>query len=169
MTLDGSASTFAARYAWTQTGGAAVTLAKADTAKPTFTAPATTTAQTLTFQLTVRNAAGQQPSTATVTVTTDPDDLTVASAQFKRGGAEWRIRGNAQYCTANNAITFKWNKPGATAVVLGQQVPSLAGGVCSFDFRLKNAPAAAQPTAAGTITVTSAMGGQVLNQTFTLG
>jgi len=41
--------------------------------------------------------------------------------------------------------------------------------VCSFDFRLKNAPAAAQPTAAGTITVTSVMGGRLPNQTFVFG
>ncbi len=53
--------------------------------------------------------------------------------------------------------------------MLGTATASLAAGVCSYDFRLKNAPATSQPTAAGTITVTSAMGGQVPNSAFTFG
>ena len=167
VTLNGSASTFAASYTWTAPAG--ITLSRTDVANPTFIAPASSTPQTLTFSLTVKDAAGLQPSTATVTVTTDPDDLSVDSASFKRGGAEWRIRGTAQYCSANNAVTFSWNKPGSAPVVLGTQTPTLAAGVCSFDFRLKNAPAAAQPTAAGTITVTSVMGGRLPNQTFVFG
>ena len=169
VTLSGSASAFAASYSWSQTGGPAVTLSRTDVANPTFIAPANTTPQTLTFQLTVKDAAGLHPSTDTVIVTTDPDDLGVASAQFKRGGAEWRIRGTAQYCSANNAVTFTWNKPGATPVVLGTLTPALAAGVCSYDFRLKNAPTAAQPTAGGTITATSVMGGLAANQTFVFG
>ena len=165
ITLDGSASTFAASYAWTQTGGPAVTLAKADTANPTFTAP--TNAQALTFTLTVTAANGTK-AVDTVVVTSDLDDLGVDSASFKRGGAEWRIRGTAQYCSANNAITFTWNKAGAP-VVLGTTTPTLAAGVCSYDFRLKNAPTAAQPTGTGTITVTSVMGGSVVNFPYTFG
>ena len=169
VTLNGTASAFAASYSWTQIGGPAVVLSRTDVANPTFIAPANTTQQTLKFTLTVKDAAGGQPSAATVTVTTDPDDLGVDSASFKRGGAEWRIRGTAQYCSANNAVTFTWNKPGSTPVVLGTQTPTLAAGVCSFDFRLKNAPAAAQPTAGGTVTVTSVMGGLQANQTFIFG
>ena len=107
-------------------------------------------------------------STDTVVVTTDPDTLSVDSATFKRGGNEWRVRGTAQYCSANNLVTFTWNRPGSAPVVLGSQTPSLAVGVCSFDFRLKDAPTTSRPTAAGTITVTSVMGGQVVNQTFQL-
>ena len=142
-------------------------MAKADTANPTFVVPSSTTPQTLTFTLKVTGVGGAI-STDTVVVTTDPDDLSVDSAQFKRGGNEWRVRGTAQYCSANNLITFTWNKPGGTAVVLGSQTPTLAVGVCSFDFRLKDAPTTARPTAAGTITLTSVMGGQVVNQTFAL-
>ncbi len=85
------------------------------------------------------------------------------------GGAEWRIRGTAQYCSANNAVTFTWNKPGSAPVVLGTQTPALAAGVCSSDFRLKNAPAVTQPTAAGTVTVTSVMGGLLVTQPFVFG
>jgi LmbE family N-acetylglucosaminyl deacetylase len=55
-------------YAWTQTGGPAVTLTGATTATPTFTAPAATaSAQVLQFQLTVGD--GTQTSTDSVAVT----------------------------------------------------------------------------------------------------
>jgi hypothetical protein len=169
VTLNGTASQFAAAYAWTPPAG--ITLAKADTANPTFVVPASTTPQNLTFTLKVTSASGAT-STDTVLVTSDPDDLSIDSATFKRGGNEWRVRGTAQYCSANNLVTFTWNKPvtggGTTPVVLGSETPALAVGICSFDFRLKNAPTTARPTVAGTITVTSAMGGQVVNQTFQL-
>ena len=172
VSLDGSASQFAASYAWTSTNPA-ITLAKADTANPTFIVPANTTAQNLTFTLKV-TAANGTTSTDTVLVTTDPDDLSVDSATYKRGGTEWRVRGTAQYCSANNLITFTWNKPGATPtspttpVVLGSTTPTLALGVCSFDYRLKSAPTTARPTTAGTITVTSLLGGTAPNQAFSL-
>ena len=169
VTLDGSQSQFAASYLWT--GPAGITLAKADTANPTFVVPASTAAQSLTFNLKITSTSGAV-SNDQVVVTTDPDDLGIDSATYKRGGLEWRIRGTAQYCSANNLVTFTWNKPvsggGTTPVVLGSETPTLAVGVCSFDFRLKNAPTTARPTVAGTITVTSVMGGQVVNQTFQL-
>jgi hypothetical protein len=169
VTLDGSDSTFASSYAWTTLSG--VTLAKADTANPTFVVPTSAAPQNLTFTLKVTSASGAT-STDTVLVTTDPDNITVDSATFKRGGAEWRVRGSAQYCSANNLITFTWNKPVAggttTPVVLGSTTPTLALGVCTFDYRLKNAPTASSPTAAGTISVTSVLGGSALNQAFQL-
>jgi hypothetical protein len=168
VTLDGSDSAFAAAYAWT--GPAGLTLAKPDTANPTFVVPASTTTQNLTFTLTV-TAANGTTSTDTVLVTTRPDTISVDSATYKRGGTEWRIRGTANYCSANNLITITWNKPGAagtTPVVLGTATPALAVGVCSFDYRLKSTPTAAQPGAAGTISVTSTLGGSALNQAFQL-
>jgi hypothetical protein len=169
VTLNGTASQFALHFAWT--GPVGITLAKADTANPTFVVPATTAPQNLTFTLKITSASGAT-STDTVIVSTDPDDVSIDAATFKRGGNEWRVRGTAQYCSANNLITFTWNKPvaggGTTPVVLGSQTPALAVGVCSFDYRLKDAATTARPTAGGTITVTSVMGGQVVNQTFQL-
>jgi hypothetical protein len=167
VTLDGTGSTFASSYAWLQTGGPAVTLVNANTANPTFVAPASTAPQTFTFSLTIKDVNGT-PATDTVQVTTDPDDLVFTSAQFKRGGAEWRVRGDAQYCSANNLVSVYWNKPGASPVLLGTTTPTAALGVCSWDFRLKNAPAALQPTAAGTVTIRSTLGGELLNRAFAL-
>jgi sugar lactone lactonase YvrE len=51
---DGNVLTFA----WAQTGGTIVALSSATVASPTFTAPTTTAAQTLTFELTVNDGAG---------------------------------------------------------------------------------------------------------------
>jgi hypothetical protein len=167
VTLNGTGSTFASSFAWLQTGGPAVTLVNPNTANPTFVVPSATTSQTFTFTLTIKDVNGT-PSTDTVQVTTDPDDLVFTSASFKRGGAEWRVRGDAQYCSANNLVSVYWNKPGATPVLLGTATPTAALGVCSFDFRLKNAPAALQPTAAGTVTIRSALGGELLNRAFAL-
>ena len=55
VTLNGTASAFAASYTWSQTGGPAVTLSRTDVANPTFIAPANSTQQTLTFTLTVKD------------------------------------------------------------------------------------------------------------------
>ena len=65
-------------------------------------------------------------------------------------------------------MSFYWNKPGSTPVLLGTITPTAALGVCSYDFRLKNTPAALRPTVAGTITAKSALGGEVLNRAFNL-
>jgi hypothetical protein len=167
VTLDGTGSTFASTFAWVQTGGPAVTLNNAKTANPTFVVPSATTSQTFTFSLSITDVNGT-PATDTVQVTTDPDDLVFTSASFKRGGAEWRVRGDAQYCSANNLVSVFWNKPGASPVLLGTTTPTAALGVCSFDFRLKNTPAAMVPAAAGTVTIRSALGGELLNRAFTL-
>ncbi len=166
VTLDGTASKFASSFSWAQTGGDPVVLKNATTANPTFVVPSATTSQNYTFTLTIKDVNGT-PSTDSVTVSTDPDDVTVDSAQYKRGNLEWRVRGGAQYCSANNLVSVYWNKPGSTPVLLGTTTPTATLGVCGFDFRLKNTPAALRATAAGTITVKTALGGD-LTTTFNL-
>jgi hypothetical protein len=167
VTLDGSASKFASSYLWAQTGGSPVTLSNATTANPTFVVPAATTSTAYTFTLTIKDVNGTA-STDTVVVTTDPDNISVDGASYKRGSLEWRVRGAAQYCSANNLVSVYWNKPGAAPQLLGTTTPVADLGVCTFDFRLKNTPTALRATAAGTVTVRSALGGESLNQTFTL-
>jgi hypothetical protein len=72
VTLDGSASSDAdglpLTYSWTQTGGDAVTLTGADSARPTFTAPAATEVTMLEFQLTVSDGAASDIDTVVVLV-----------------------------------------------------------------------------------------------------
>lgn len=62
VTLDATGSTDSdgtiASYAWVQTAGTTVTLDDNTAAQPTFTAPSTDTAQTLTFELTVTDDGG---------------------------------------------------------------------------------------------------------------
>jgi hypothetical protein len=92
----------------------------------------------------------------------------VDDAQYKRGSLEWRVRGSAQYCSANNLVSVYWNRTGSAPVLLGTITPVADLGVCTYDFRLKNTPSALRATAAGTVTVRSALGGEVLNRAFTL-
>lgn len=168
VTLNGSATLFATSYQWSVVSGPAITLNAATTANATFTVPASSTPATWVLRLTATNGAGSD--TDDVTVTSDPDDLQLTQAVYKAGGAEWRVRGDAQHCSANNTVTVKWNKVGASPIILGTATPTLALGVCSWDFRLKNAATTLRPTAntQGTITVTSVLGGQLLNQPFQL-
>jgi hypothetical protein len=167
VTLDGTASKFASTFAWVQTAGPAVTLTNAGTANPTFVVPSATTSTSYTFALTIKDVNGTA-ATDTVVVTTDPDDITVDDAQYKRGSLEWRVRGSAQYCSANNLVSVYWNKVGSAPVLLGTASPTATLGVCTYDFRLKNTPTASRPTAAGTVTVRSALGGEVLARSFNL-
>jgi hypothetical protein len=167
VTLDGTASKFASSFAWVQSAGPAVTLTNAATANPTFVVPSSTTSASYTFTLTIKDVNGTA-STDTVVVTTDPDTITVDDAQYKRGSLEWRVRGGAQYCSANNLVSVYWNKPGSAPVLLGTTTPIADLGVCTYDFRLKNTPTALRATAAGTVTVRTALGGEVLNRAFTL-
>jgi hypothetical protein len=174
VTLDGTASKFASTYAWSEAAGDAkkVTLSNTSVANPTFTVPASSTPLVFNFTLTITDVNGTQASD-TVQVTSDPGAVTVDSASYKRGSLEWRVRGSAKYCSANNVISVYWNKPAtsttpASSVLVGTASPALALGVCSYDFRLKNAPTALRPTAAGTVTVRSTFGGEALDQPFQL-
>ena len=94
VTLDGTGSTFASTFDWAQTGGPTITLNNAKTANPTFVVPSASTPQTFTFSLSITDVNGT-PATDSVQVTTDPDNLVFTSASYKRGGAEWRVRGDA--------------------------------------------------------------------------
>jgi hypothetical protein len=173
VTLDGTASKFASSFAWTQDAGDQVQLGTAlknpTTANPTFVVPASGTPLTFNFTLTIKDVNGTA-STDRVQVVTDPGVVTVDSAFYKRGDLQWRVSGSAKYCSANNLISVYWNKPattgGTTPTLIGTTTPALALGVCTWEFRVKNVAAALRPTAAGTITVRSAYGGEALNRPF---
>ncbi|WP_143447776.1 PKD domain-containing protein [Kineosporia sp. R_H_3] len=158
VTLNGSGSVFTTGYAWTAPTG--VTLNGANTANPTFTVPVTAVDGSWTFTLTATGASGSVASTDTVTVTSDIDDVTVDSATYKTGGTEWRVRGTAQYCSANNTVDVYWNTGPTTRVKLGSTTPAGDLGVCGYDFRLKNTPSNMRPGVNGTVTVESKLGGK---------
>lgn len=81
VTLDGSSSDPAdeiVSYQWSQVGGQQVTLSNNNTAKASFIAPSVDTSTTLTFQLTVKDAEGDQ-DTAAVGITVNPEGTTPTS------------------------------------------------------------------------------------------
>ena len=160
VNLDGTSSKFASAYSWTQatTDGTQVTLRNPTTANPSFVVPASSQPLTLNFKLTITDVNGTT-ATDTVRVVTDPGSVSVDSASYKAGNLEWRVRGTAKFCAAGNLVSVYWNKPGTSPVLLGTTTPTLALGVCDYDFRLKNVPTALRPTAAGTVTAKSAYGG----------
>ena len=170
VTLDGTGSLFTTSYAWTQTGGPAVTLTGANTANPSFVAPVN--AGPLTFTLTASGPGGA-PSTDTVMAAMNLDDVTLdAGAFYKAGNTEWRMSGTAEHCLANNIVTITWNLPATAPApqqrIVGTAATVLAGGTCTWEFRIKDAPANLRPTAAtqGTITISSSLGGFRPNQSY---
>jgi hypothetical protein len=101
--LDGSGSTDATSYAWTQTGGPTVTLTGAKTATPSFTMPKG--ADPLTFQLTASNASGADPTPDEVVITPKPDTVNISRAQFTRSTREWRVEGTSDVFGPGVTIT----------------------------------------------------------------
>ncbi len=125
VTLDGSGSSDAngdpLTYAWSQTGGTAVTLSSATVAKPTFTAP--TTAGTLTFSLTVND--GKVDSAAdsvVITVNAPPvNQPPTANAGPDRGvdtGTLVTLDGSGSSDPNGDPLTYAWSQTGGTAVTL---------------------------------------------------
>jgi hypothetical protein len=101
--LDGTGSTDATGYAWTQTGGPSVTLTGAKTATPSFTMPKG--ADPLTFQLTASNASGADPTPDEVVITPTPDNVTISRAQYTRSTREWRVEGTTDVFGPGVTIT----------------------------------------------------------------
>jgi len=102
ITLDGSASTDAEgplTYSWSQTGGPALTLANADTAAPSFTAPNVTADTPLNFDLTVTDS-GSLTAIDSVTVNvqmldTDSDGMSDLWEQSNFGSMAMTATGDA--------------------------------------------------------------------------
>ena len=110
-------------YSWTQTGGTAVTLTGADTATPSFTAPAGPA--TLTFELTVCDqeplcdtdtvviTVGEQPPVNQAPTADAGDDQTVAA------GATVNLDGTGSSDPdAGDTLDYSWTQTGGTAVTL---------------------------------------------------
>ena len=124
VNLDGSGSSDAdgsiAAYAWTQTAGTPVTLTGADTATPSFSAPAVTADTTLTFQLTVTDDDGQ-PDTDTVQVTIVNNIAPVADAgadQTVNEGVTVNLDGSGSSDADGSIAAYAWTQTAGTPVTL---------------------------------------------------
>jgi hypothetical protein len=150
-TLDGSASTNAESYLWTQVSGPAVTLTGATTAKPTFTyvnqllpaAPGPNPTfvfnnAPLVFQLRVTNPAGS--ATRNVTIRPQADAFTGLAVRYRTGNNEWRISGN-------------------TTLLAGQRVSAVLGS--TLTGRVIGTPQAVDTTGAFSIRVTGPAPGAI--------
>lgn len=119
VTLDGSASSATsgiASYAWTQVAGTGVSLNGADTATPSFTAPAA--AGVLTFQLSVTDNFG---TTATDTVDVTVNAAPVADAgpdQTVGTGAQVSLNGTASSDGDGTIVAYAWMQTSGTPVAL---------------------------------------------------
>jgi hypothetical protein len=169
VTLSGAASSDPddgiASYAWTQTGGAAVTLANANSVSATFTAPNVTTSTPLTFQLTVRDRANQA-ATDTVVVTVNPTTVNrppVANAgpdKTVRSRSTVRLSGSASTDPDDGIASYQWTQTagvsvrltGASTVNVSFVAPRTTSRSVSLTFRLTVRDRAGQ-SSSDTVTV----------------
>jgi hypothetical protein len=153
VTLDGSSSydpdTDPITYQWTQTGGTAVALADADTAKASFTAPmlggGVGGGQALTFALTVSDGALSQTAMARVVVeqVDHPPVANAGPAQTVKPGATVGLDGSLSFDPDNDAISYQWVQVAGPSVALSAAnvasprftAPSVSG-VVPLTFRL---------------------------------
>ncbi len=155
VTLDGSASTSAATYAWTQiaaVGDPTAVLTGANTAKPTFTFPAYKSPANngpLTFQLVVGNTSGPSaPARVTITPTTDSVAITVA--QYTRNRSLWRVDGTSTIL-AGQAVVVHLGP--LTGPVLGTTAVDAVGA-----FSMRGTPGIVGRSGQ-TVSIESALGG----------
>jgi hypothetical protein len=155
--LNASASTGAATFAWTQVSGAHADLTGANTARASFTMPASATP--LVFQVSVTGPGGA--ATDQVTITAQPDVLAVTRSEFGVSQAQWRIDGTASILD-NNIVTVYLGNGTNGAVIGSAQVDPVDG---TFDVRVRGSNVS--PTGFSTVTVQTSRGGLLANVPFT--
>ena len=168
VNLNGTTTTGAVSYQWTQVGVAAgdpvVTLAGATTATPSFTFPLMLTPDSnspVTLELTATGPGGT--STDQVVVSPQAENLVVTAAQYRSDKLEWRVDGTSSILAGQRI-----------KVHLGSSLNGAVIGTANVDatglFRIKiaNTPVAARPPANVTsypISVESTTGGRLSGAT----
>jgi subtilisin family serine protease len=122
VTLDGTHSAASTvSYAWTQSGGPAMTLTHASTASPTFTAPTVASPTPLAFTLAVTDARGATAS-GTVTITVlGPPIANAGPGQTVADGSTVTLDGTASAGSADpdgGIVSWAWAQTGGRAVTL---------------------------------------------------
>ena len=131
VTLDGTRSSDLDNnpltYAWSQTGGASVTLSSTTASQPTFDAPDVTAldvTETLTFQLTVSD--GKSSGTDTVSIVVNDVGLGINTAPISDAGLDKAVLrlltvtldGSASSDPDGTILTYLWTQISGTSVAL---------------------------------------------------
>jgi hypothetical protein len=155
ITLDGTPSTGAVKFQWAYVRGTndpAITLGATNQSTLGFTFPTTT--RTLTFTLTVCNAATTPVcNTATVRIAGQVDTLAVARARFN--GGRWVVAGTAT-STLQNSVTVHAGSS-LTGRVIGTATVDALG---AWQLDVRNSPVPGDTR----VSLESARGGVLLNQ-----
>ncbi|WP_209348395.1 autotransporter domain-containing protein [Pontixanthobacter sp. CEM42] len=124
VALDGSSSVDgdgdAISYQWSQTSGPVVTLNGANSANPTFTAPAIASSnQVLSFNLVVDDGlTSSAPDTVEITIPSNAPPIVNAGPDLAiSGGANVTINGAASD-PENDPLTYQWTQTGGPSVTL---------------------------------------------------
>lgn len=136
VTLDGSATTGATSYSWTQLTGPVVTLTGATTTSPSFTAPDGPTS--LSFRLSATGAGGTRTDTVAVSVSNVAPVVSLSGDAAATEGSTKTYTFTATD-VPGDALTFVAGSPscGAQGVLVGS--PTVAGG--AFQCRFPDGPA----------------------------
>jgi hypothetical protein len=109
-------------WSWTQIAGTAVTMSNANTATPTFTAPAVSAVPAmLTFSLVVTDNGGLSSTASTVTITVNPNSLPVANAgpgQNVVSGTTVTLDGRGSADPDGSVVSYAWTQSAGAAVTL---------------------------------------------------
>ena len=150
--LDGSGSYdpdgTIASYLWSQTGGVGVTLSDTSAAQPSFTAPATGSAnEVLTFELTVTDDTGQASTdicVVTVSWINDPPVANAGSDQTVDVGVNVTLDGSNSSDPDGNLASYSWSQTVGIPVTLSDSSaakptftsPNVGSGGESLTFEL---------------------------------
>jgi len=151
-------------YDWRQVSGTPVTLAGADTATPTFTAPEVTSATALVFEVTVSDGTLADTSQVTVTVTNLnlPPVAQAGAAQTVNAGTVVNLdAGASSDPDAGAVLAFAWTQtagPGVALTGAATAAPSFTPAAAgTYTFQVTVSDGAAMSTATVGVTV---LGGQ---------